>query len=91
MNTIKEDSANLLYEVFNMKPKYAYTFKRFKVNDYAKVCHFDHKGICEYKDKTIKVGEIVKITHVGYYGCYYVESLKEHIKAIITFRGLEKI
>jgi hypothetical protein len=36
--------------------------------DYARIVDFDVKGICEDKDKVIKVGEIVKVVHDGYYG-----------------------
>ena len=58
-----------------------YKYARLHRGDYARIIDFDVKGICEDKDKVIKVGEIVKVVHDGYYGCYDVISVKDHIKA----------
>ena len=60
-----------------MKRPYA----RLKKGDFTRIIDFDVKGICEDKDKVIKVGEIVKVMDDGYYGCYDVISIKDHIKA----------
>ena len=48
---------------------------------YARIVDFDVKGICEDKGNVIKIGEIVKVMDDGYYGCYDVISVKDHIKA----------
>jgi hypothetical protein len=58
-----------------------YRYARLHRGDYARIVDFDVHGICEDKDKVIKIGEIVKVMDDGYYGCYDVISVKDHIKA----------
>ena len=42
-----------------------------------KTLHFSQPSLY----KVIKIGEIVKVMDDGYYGCYDVISVKDHIKA----------
>ena len=54
-----------------------YRYARLHRGDYARIVDFDVHGICEDKDKVIKIGEVVKVVDDGYYGCYDIISVKK--------------